>query len=343
MHAHERPPAPRPRRGQPRDLTARVWCVWRCPTYCLVRPRLRRTLHRTLPAVLAMKRISEIKQKREGQFIKNRISAAQNTQEQFERDAKEVQKDIHLIKTPSSPCARACCPAPLGRTAARLFPCILGAVAPAVPPRLPLLPARHARGRTFARLALRWSADRAPTACHRRRLVCVCAARPVLRAAQSHKNSQSRRSPKRSARRWSCRQRRPPTAGAARPTGPRRPPPIAPQPSTHTAASTTDTARATRVNTSCFAPLPQKQTRQKRPHVTRHTPEREATPKSSGALRAIRRHSTKPRRPPHARPHARPRSVRHHSPLFNLLNLFFFTVASCPPRCWRPVCRWWWW
>jgi len=51
--------------------------------------------------VLAMKRISEIKQKREGQFIKNRISAAQNTQEQFERDAKEVQKDIHLIKTPS--------------------------------------------------------------------------------------------------------------------------------------------------------------------------------------------------------------------------------------------------
>eukprot|EP00041_Stephanoeca_diplocostata_P006331 m.80662 g.80662 ORF g.80662 m.80662 type:complete len:161 (+) comp16306_c0_seq1:201-683(+) len=52
--------------------------------------------------VRAMKRISQIKQKREAQFIKNRIKRAQNTEEQRERDRKEVERDFDLIKTPES-------------------------------------------------------------------------------------------------------------------------------------------------------------------------------------------------------------------------------------------------
>jgi hypothetical protein len=48
-----------------------------------------------------MKRIAEIKAKRENKFIKDRIKSAQNTEQQFELDKKEVEKGIDLVKTPS--------------------------------------------------------------------------------------------------------------------------------------------------------------------------------------------------------------------------------------------------
>eukprot|EP00039_Didymoeca_costata_P024959 m.11944 g.11944 ORF g.11944 m.11944 type:complete len:161 (+) comp4562_c0_seq1:181-663(+) len=49
----------------------------------------------------AMKRVAEIREKRESHFIQNRIQQAQNKEEQFEKESEEVKKGIHLIKTPS--------------------------------------------------------------------------------------------------------------------------------------------------------------------------------------------------------------------------------------------------
>ena len=50
--------------------------------------------------VKAMKRVGEIRQKREAQFIKNRVKSAQNKAEMLERDIQEVKRDIDLLKTP---------------------------------------------------------------------------------------------------------------------------------------------------------------------------------------------------------------------------------------------------
>eukprot|EP00052_Salpingoeca_macrocollata_P019005 m.156800 g.156800 ORF g.156800 m.156800 type:complete len:165 (-) comp20838_c7_seq1:47-541(-) len=48
--------------------------------------------------VRAMKRVAEIKQKREGQFIKNRLKA--NKEAEAEKDQQEVERNIELIEMP---------------------------------------------------------------------------------------------------------------------------------------------------------------------------------------------------------------------------------------------------
>ena len=50
----------------------------------------------------AMKRVGEIKKRREALHIANRVKAGQNKEEMFERDRAEVERDIDLIKTPEA-------------------------------------------------------------------------------------------------------------------------------------------------------------------------------------------------------------------------------------------------
>mmetsp|Transcript_60 Transcript_60/g.117 ORF Transcript_60/g.117 Transcript_60/m.117 type:complete len:163 (+) Transcript_60:40-528(+) len=52
--------------------------------------------------VKAMKRIAEIREKREFHYIKNRIRAAQDKAESLERDKAEVERDIELIEMPDA-------------------------------------------------------------------------------------------------------------------------------------------------------------------------------------------------------------------------------------------------
>jgi large subunit ribosomal protein L24e len=48
--------------------------------------------------VVAMKRVQEIKQKREAQFIKNRLNATKD--QELQRDLKAVQLDVGLLQNP---------------------------------------------------------------------------------------------------------------------------------------------------------------------------------------------------------------------------------------------------
>lgn len=50
--------------------------------------------------VRAMKRITEIKQRRQNQFILNRLKKGKQLRK--EADIKEVEKNIHLIKSPAA-------------------------------------------------------------------------------------------------------------------------------------------------------------------------------------------------------------------------------------------------
>eukprot|EP00038_Savillea_parva_P006601 m.164740 g.164740 ORF g.164740 m.164740 type:complete len:163 (-) comp12464_c0_seq1:223-711(-) len=52
--------------------------------------------------VRAMKRVAEIREKREFHYIKNRIKASQDKVETLERDRAEVERDIELIKVPEA-------------------------------------------------------------------------------------------------------------------------------------------------------------------------------------------------------------------------------------------------
>jgi len=48
--------------------------------------------------LIAMKRVAEIREKREANFIKTRIAASQNTAEQLEHDKDEIKQDLHLLQ-----------------------------------------------------------------------------------------------------------------------------------------------------------------------------------------------------------------------------------------------------
>jgi hypothetical protein len=52
--------------------------------------------------VRAMKRVAEIREKREYNYIKQRIKATQDKEESLERDKREVERDIELIKIPEA-------------------------------------------------------------------------------------------------------------------------------------------------------------------------------------------------------------------------------------------------
>lgn len=52
--------------------------------------------------VRAMKRVAEIREKREYNYIKQRVRASQDKAVSLERDRREVERDIDLIKVPEA-------------------------------------------------------------------------------------------------------------------------------------------------------------------------------------------------------------------------------------------------